>query len=160
VPDRLTSAQRSAHMARIRRSNTRPECAVRGLLHGLGYRFRVQFAGVPGRPDVAFPGRRQAIWIHGCFWHAHESCQTWRMPRTRPEFWAAKFARNRERDQRLLDAAVLAGWDCLVLWECELKDGPALARRLQAFLGETNAGPRARRSLVFSADPSSLRGAV
>ena len=78
-------------MARIRRANTKPELVIRRLLHNLGYRFRVQFGEVPGRPDIAFPARRRCVQVHGCFWHAH-GCSLSRTPSTRTEFWEAKFA--------------------------------------------------------------------
>jgi len=126
-------------MGRIRRANTKPELTVRRLLHRLGYRFRVQVAKVPGRPDVALPSRRKAIFVHGCFWHAHENCRLHHVPKTRTAFWIAKFARNKERDRRLLEAARVAGWDCLVVWECE-SAGDDLAARLSGFLGPTKWG--------------------
>ncbi|WP_338309433.1 very short patch repair endonuclease [Bradyrhizobium sp. TM233] len=138
--DRLTPAERSAHMARIRRSNTKPELIVRKLLHRLGYRFRIQLQGVPGRPDIAFPGRRKVIYVHGCFWHAHENCPISRIPKSRTEFWQTKFAANRERDRRLETLARKAGWSCLVVWECELKHEEELAPRLKAHLGPTRIG--------------------
>jgi len=123
-------------MARIKRSDTRPEKIVRSLLHKLGYRFRIQLKGVPGRPDVAFVKRRVAIMVHGCFWHAH-GCPSANLPKTRAEFWEAKFKANKERDLRLQAAAEAAGWRCLVIWECETKDKAALATRLSADLGPT-----------------------
>jgi DNA mismatch endonuclease Vsr len=137
--DRLTPAERSAHMARIKRSDTRPELIVRKLLFRLGYRFRIQMRGVPGRPDVAFPRRRKAIYVHGCFWHAHENCSVSRVPKTRTAFWKAKFAANRERDRRLEASARQAGWSCLVVWECELRDEVTLARLLTSHLGTPKA---------------------
>jgi len=106
-------------MSRIRRANTKPEKIVRSALHNMGYRFRIQLRGVPGRPDVAFPRRRKALFVHGCFWHHHEGCRLSHIPKTRSEFWAQKFVSNEERDQRLLQAAEVAGWTCLVIWECE-----------------------------------------
>ncbi|WP_311268792.1 very short patch repair endonuclease [Sphingobium sp. WCS2017Hpa-17] len=95
--------------------------------------------GVPGRPDIAFPRRRKIIQIHGCFWHAHERCAIFRMPKSRTEFWDAKFARNEARDARLEEAARDAGWDVLTLWECELKDEAGLIDELVDFLGPTRA---------------------
>lgn len=135
--DKLTPRERSAHMARIKRANTQPELIVRRLLHRLGYRFRIQLKGVPGRPDIAFPRRRKAIFVHGCFWHAHENCPSSRIPKTRTEFWQKKFDRNRERDRRLELAAREAGWDCLTIWECELRDQDEVVRRLKDCLGPT-----------------------
>lgn len=135
MPDRLSPSQRSAHMARIRRANTKPERIVRRLLHRLGYRFRLQWKPAPGRPDVAFPGRRKAIFVHGCFWHQHEGCKLSHVPETRREFWKSKFDRNRARDARNLLEAGLQGWDCLVVWECEVAVLDGLAERLTVFLG-------------------------
>ena len=121
-------------MARIRRANTKPEMIVRRLLHSLGYRFRIQLAEVPGRPDIAFPARRRCVQVHGCFWHAH-GCSLSRTPSTRTEFWEAKFARNRERDERLERDASALGWETLTIWECETRDTVGLTRRLADFLG-------------------------
>ena len=122
-------------MARIGRSDTKPELIVRRLLHGLGYRFRVQFASVPGRPDFAFPGRRKCVQVHGCFWHAH-GCSLSRIPKTHTDFWEAKFGRNRERDERLERAAADMGGQTLTIWECETRDADLLCERLMAFLGD------------------------
>ena len=135
MADLLSKADRSRHMAKIKRANTKPERVVRSILHRLGSRFRLPLADVPGRPDIGFRNRKKAIMIHGCFWHAHEGCRHSRIPKTRPEFWRAKFARNRERDQRLLREAEEAGWKVLVLWECQITDTPTLVERLEAFLG-------------------------
>lgn len=136
---------RSQLMSRIRRSDTKPERIVRSVLHRLGYRFRIQYKGVPGRPDIAFPGRHKAIQVHGCFWHQHPGCRHARLPATRRDFWEAKFERNRERDDRLLAKAQGQGWDILTLWECGIVDGPGLEQALVAFLGPTNSGSRSRR---------------
>jgi DNA mismatch endonuclease (patch repair protein) len=122
-------------MARIRRADTKPELIVRRLLHSYGYRFRTQFAKVPGRPDVAFPARKKCIQVHGCFWHAH-GCAMSNLPKTRTAFWGAKFAQNKERDARLENAAANAGWETLTIWECETGDVEALRNRLVIFLGE------------------------
>jgi len=86
LPDPLSPAARSAHMARIRRADTKPELVVRRLLHAAGYRFWLQWKAAPGRPDVAFPGRRAIIFVHGCFWHQHEGCRHARVPGTRRAF--------------------------------------------------------------------------
>ena len=139
MADKLTPAQRSRQMGRIRRANTKPELAVRRLLHRMGYRFRVQLAGIPGRPDIGFPTRKKAILVHGCFWHAH-SCQGDRLPSTRTEFWRLKFERNKERDARKLKEAGVLGWTCLVVWECEIGE-ERLGDRLKEFLGPTRFSP-------------------
>ena len=123
-------------MANIRRAGTRPEMVVRRLLHRLGYRYRVQWKhGAAGRLDIAFPGRRKAVLVHGCFWHRHEDCRLAYMPRTRQAFWADKFERNRARDARDLDAIARTDWTVLVIWECETRHAEGLAERLMMFLG-------------------------
>lgn len=140
MADLLTPAERSAHMARIRRADTKPEWIVRRLLHAAGYRYRLQWKAAPGRPDVAFPGRRKAILVHGCFWHHHEGCRIATMPKTRTDFWKAKFDRNRARDARDLARAVEAGREVLVVWERETKDSVEVGRRLAEFIGPVRAG--------------------
>lgn len=121
-------------MARIRRSNTKPEWVVRRLLHKLGYRYRLQWKAAPGRPDVASPGKRKVIFVHGCFWHQHPSRRVAHLPATRREFWEAKFARNKAPDARDLARAEAEGWSPLVVWECEVKDGAVLRDQLSSFL--------------------------
>ncbi|UTP40553.1 DNA mismatch endonuclease Vsr [Phenylobacterium sp. LH3H17] len=140
MPDLLTPAARSAHVARIRRADTKPEWIVRRLLHAAGYRYRLQWKAAPGRPDVAFPGRRKAILVHGCFWHHHEGCRIATMPKTRTDFWKAKFDRNRPRDARDLARAEEAGWEVLVVWECETKNPVEVSRRLVEFVGPVSVG--------------------
>jgi DNA mismatch endonuclease (patch repair protein) len=137
MADKLSPQARSALMSRIRRVNTQPELVVRRLLHSVGYRFRIHLPKVPGRPDVAFPGRRKMIQVHGCFWHAH-GCSLARLPKSRTDFWEAKFARNKERDARLACAAREAGWEIMTIWECEIGDLRLLEKRLRSFLGPTN----------------------
>lgn len=145
MADRVSPERRSELMSRIRRANTKPELTVRSLLHSLGYRFRVQLKGVPGRPDIALPARKRAIFIHGCFWHAHEGCPDYRLPQTRTDFWRAKFERNRARDARLEAHAREQGWDCLTLWECEIRKSSDLPIRLRNFLGPPRKSDRRRR---------------
>jgi len=137
MPDKLTPEARSAHMGRIKRANTKPELIIRKLLHGLGYRFRLQWKGAPGRPDIAFTSRRKVIFVHGCFWHQHEGCRLAHVPETRRSFWEAKFDRNRARDARDFARCREEGWEPIIIWECETKDRSTLAGRLQTFLGAT-----------------------
>lgn len=139
--DEPVSAVRSHLMSRIRRSDTKPERIVRSMLHRLGYRFRVQYKDMPGRADIAFPGRRKAIQVHGCFWHQHQGCRHARIPATRRAFWEAKFDRNRERDARLLAEAERQGWAVLTLWECAIADTPVLEAQLIEFVGPTRRRP-------------------
>lgn len=137
MPDRLSPEQRSKLMSRIRRSDTAPEMAVRRTLHKLGYRFRIQWKAAPGRPDVAFPGRRKMIFVHGCFWHQHPGCKDAGEHKVRSYFWKSKFERNRARDARDLAKAQAEGWEVLTVWECETKDADLLQARLRAFVGTT-----------------------
>lgn len=125
-------------MGKIRRADTKPEIVVRQLLHRLGYRFRLQWKPAPGRPDIAFPGRRKVIYVHGCFWHQHEGCKLARVPETRSLFWEEKFKRNKARDARDLAQAERDGWMTLVVWECETRHEQSLERRLIDFVGPRN----------------------
>jgi DNA mismatch endonuclease (patch repair protein) len=109
-------------MSRIRGKDTKPEMLLRRKLHVAGLRFRLHAAQLPGKPDMVFPKYRAIILIHGCFWHGHD-CPLFRLPETRPEFWAKKISGNRKRDLRNAKALQLAGWRLLTVWECSLK-GP------------------------------------
>lgn len=126
-------------MSAIRGRDTKPELIVRRLLHSLGYRYRLQGKGLPGRPDLVFRNRRKAIFVHGCFWHSHEGCRTARIPATRSDFWSAKFAANKERDCRNLEALEALEWDALVIWECEIENIDRLIPQLRRFLGSPRA---------------------
>jgi len=132
--DTMTPAERSERMARVRHKDTKPELAVRKLVTGMGYRYRLQYKRAPGRPDLAFPGRRKAIMVHGCFWHRHAGCPLARMPKSRLDFWGAKLEANRVRDERNATKLAELGWGLLVVWECELKQPATLAERICAFL--------------------------
>ena len=141
--DTLTPEQRHERMSRVRGRDTKPEMAVRRLLHGLGYRYRLKWPGLPGRPDVIFPGRRKAVFVHGCFWHRHPGCCLARLPKSRLDFWLPKLEGNRERDARNLAALAERGWEAFVVWECELADKVSLRQRLVDFLGGTKRMERA-----------------
>jgi len=132
VPAR-TAAQNSAIMRGVRHKDTRPEWTVRRVVHGLGYRYRLHGAKLPGKPDLVFANRRSVIFVHGCFWHAH-GCGSDRPPRTRVEFWSEKLAANRRRDEANRRRLESLGWRVLVVWECELADTEALQSRLIRFL--------------------------
>jgi DNA mismatch endonuclease, patch repair protein len=123
MADVLTPEQRRLNMRRIRGRDTKPELLLRRGLHAAGLRFRLHAGGLPGRPDIVFSRYRAAILVHGCFWHGHD-CPMFRLPATRPHFWAAKIAGNRARDLRNRKALVSAGWRILTIWECSMK-GPA-----------------------------------
>ena len=131
MADTLTSEQRSRNMSRIRGRNTGPELRLRSLLHCAGFRFRVHAKHLPGRPDVVLAKYNTAIFVHGCFWHRHSGCRNATTPSTRREFWQEKFDGNVDRDARNRAALEAAGWNVLIVWECELKaDAEGIVRRL------------------------------
>lgn len=132
--DPPTDPARSAQMRLIRSKDTKPELAVRRALFALGYRYRLHSATLPGKPDLAFPGRRKAIFIHGCFWHRHPGCKKTRMPKSRLDYWEPKFAANVARDARNQAELKAEGWRLMVVWECELHDIDRLTRRIVRFL--------------------------
>ena len=131
--DRLVN--RSEMMAAVRSKNTKPEMLVRRLLHGYGYRYRLHRADLPGRPDLVFPARKKIIFVHGCFWHRHPRCPFSHVPKSNVAYWAPKLRKNKARDRRHLKALQLAGWRCLVLWECELGNPKRILNRARKFLG-------------------------
>lgn len=105
-------------MSRIGSRNTKPELVVRRGLHAAGFRFRLHHDDLPGRPDIVLPRHRAAIFVHGCFWHRHEGCSNFRLPKTNPEFWREKISRNVERDATAVEALRERGWRVLIVWEC------------------------------------------
>lgn len=114
-------------MSGIRGENTKPEMVVRRALFAAGYRFRLHRRDLPGAPDVVLPGRKVAIFAHGCFWHMHVGCKNAKLPSTRPEFWRNKLEGNVERDRRAIEALRSDGWRVLIVWECATRDPAALA---------------------------------
>ena len=107
-------------MSRICRQATKPEMAVRRWLWAHGYRYRLNVRSVPGKPDIVMRRYRTAIFVNGCFWHGHEGCSKFVMPKSNTAFWQTKITRNRERDQQNYDILLQNGWQVIVLWECQL----------------------------------------
>ena len=116
------SEQRSRNMSAIKSKNTKPEIAVRKLLHSMGYRFRLHRKDLPGSPDIVLPKYKTAIFVHGCFWHRHENCKYASNPNTRQEFWNKKFKENIKRDSEIQDNIKNLDWRSVVIWECETKN--------------------------------------
>jgi len=129
-----TEAKRAAIMRAVKSRDTSPELAVRTLLRQFAPGYRLHRADIPGKPDIAYVGRRQAIFVHGCFWHGHACARGARAPKANADYWRAKIARNVARDARNLEALAAQGWRVCVIWECELKDGGALEKKLRDFL--------------------------
>jgi DNA mismatch endonuclease (patch repair protein) len=132
--DKLTPERRSANMRAIRSKGMKPEMVVRRLVHTLGYRYRLHRKDLPGKPDLAFVGRRKAIFVHGCFWHQHSGCRDGRPPSSNQQYWIPKLERNAERDAKAVRDLSERGWKTLVVWECETESKPDLERRLRSFL--------------------------
>lgn len=130
--DTLTRNERSLQMSRIKSKNTSPELRVRRAAHALGGRFRLHDKRLPGRPDLVFPRRRLALFVHGCFWHRHPNCALARLPKSRLDFWLPKLEGNRARDLRQLDEIAIIGWRSEVIWECETLQPDLLDERLAA----------------------------
>jgi DNA mismatch endonuclease, patch repair protein len=141
--DVLTIEQRRLNMSRIRGKDTKPEMLLRRGLHAAGLRFRLHGAQLPGKPDMVFPKHHAVVLIHGCFWHGHD-CPLFKMPATRPEFWAKKISGNRERDLRTARALQRAGWRLLTVWECSLRG--AARRPLADVVGSCLSFIRGRES--------------
>lgn len=125
---------RSANMRAIKSENTGPERAVRKLAHDIAPGYRLHRKDLPGKPDLAWIGRKQAVFVHGCFWHGHGCKRGGRVPEVNRDYWVAKIARNRARDEAAIAAFVSKGWAVEVIWECELKDEAAMRARLLSFL--------------------------
>jgi DNA mismatch endonuclease (patch repair protein) len=108
-------------MSRIRSKDTKPEIIVRKFLFSKGFRYRLNDKKLPGKPDIVLPRYRTVIFIHGCFWHGHENCRYFVVPKTRTEWWLNKIHTNQANDLKAMAALREAGWNVLILWECALK---------------------------------------
>ncbi len=131
---------RSEVMARVRSTGSRPEMAVRRLVHASGYRYRLHGKRLPGRPDLVFGPRHKVIFVHGCFWHGHDCKLGNRRPKTRTEFWNPKIDRNIQRDAETIRVLSEAGWASLVIWECQVAGHEELRSRIAEFLGPPGSG--------------------
>ena len=125
MADRISPEHRSWNMSRIRGKDTGPELSLRSLLHRAGFRYRLHDTTLPGKPDLVLPRYRTVIFVHGCYWHRHSGCRYATTPRTRTDFWLAKFQGTVERDRRTAEALTQRGWRVITVWECELKRDPA-----------------------------------
>jgi DNA mismatch endonuclease (patch repair protein) len=127
------SAARSRIMRSIKQKDTKPEISVRKIIHALGFRFRLHQRTLPGRPDIVMKRHRVIVQVHGCFWHQH-GCSISNVPRTRKEYWLPKLARNVERDSANRSLLANMGWRVVTVWECDLRDIPALSNKLYRFI--------------------------
>lgn len=121
MTDKLTPEQRHRTMASIRGKDTKPELIVRKFLWSQGYRYRLNHPRLPGKPDIVMRKYRTCIFINGCFWHKHEGCKYYVLPKSRTEFWLNKLNRNQMRDREVMRKLASMGWHSITIWECELK---------------------------------------
>lgn len=121
-------------MKAIKGRDTSPEMTVRRLVHGMGYRYRLHRKDLPGKPDMVFPRRKAVVFVHGCFWHAHDCRRGGRIPKSNVDYWAKKISRNVARDADAVARLEADGWRVMAVWECEVKDTSILRERLRSFL--------------------------
>lgn len=133
--DRLTKEQRHRCMSAIRGKNTKPEIVVRKFLFGRGFRYRLNYPRLPGHPDIVLRKYRTAIFVNGCFWHGHDNCKYYRLPKTNVDFWRKKVERNKKRDIEEQRQLASMGWHCITIWECQLK--PKIRRQTLESLAYT-----------------------
>lgn len=143
--DTRTPEKRSEIMSLVRGKNTKPELAMRRIVHRLGYRFRLHGSKLPGRPDLVFARMRKVIFVHGCFWHGHDGCAKARPPKSRKAYWNAKFKANKQRDARNIADLKTLGWSPMVVWQCEFKRTEKLTKRVNRFLSASNTRRAVRR---------------
>jgi DNA mismatch endonuclease (patch repair protein) len=159
--DSRTPGTRSENMRRIRSADTAPELRVRRLVHAMGYRYRLHKRELPGKPDIVFSSKKKVILVHGCFWHAHRRCKIARVPKSNTHYWIPKLLRNTNRDAAVRKLLKRAGWEALVIWECETRDSSCLGKRIARFLESTpyepNRLPQPRFQKFRKGTPASKR---
>lgn len=112
---------RSYNMSRIKGKNTKPEMLVRKFLFSQGFRYRLHDKSLPGKPDIILPKYKTLIFVHGCFWHGHEGCKYYVIPKTRTQWWLDKINTNKKNDNKAISALQDSGWRIIIIWECKLK---------------------------------------
>jgi len=133
MADVHTQQQRSYNMSQIKGKDTKPEMLVRRYLHGLGFRYKLHDKTLPGKPDIVLPKYKTVIFIHGCFWHGHNNCKYFVVPKTRTKFWITKINGNKVNDTKAVKALKKDRWRIITLWECGLKPAK-LERTLSSLL--------------------------
>lgn len=133
--DTVSKEVRSRMMGSIKGKDTAPELAVRRAAHALGFRFRLHRRDLPGSPDIVFPSRNTALFVHGCYWHRHKGCRFCYSPKSNVAFWEQKFQKNIARDERVRGELEKRGWRVVTFWECETVGEDGLRNKLKAILG-------------------------
>lgn len=140
MADKISPERRSRNMAAIKSRDTKPEVAIRRLLHAAGFRFRLHRKDLPGRPDIVLPRYKTVVFVNGCFWHQHPECKLASNPSSRPEYWRAKLDRNVERDRHSYASLTNLGWKVIVVWECEIRrNASAVAEHIGNLVVTRNA---------------------
>ncbi len=134
MADIKTPQERSRNMAAIKSTDTKPEMLVRRYLHGCGYRYGLHNKKLPGTPDIVLRRFKTVIFIHGCFWHGHQNCQYFKLPKSNVEFWKSKINSNQIRDKHDVADLQAKGWRVIIIWECELKNKARRERTLNRLL--------------------------
>lgn len=164
MADVMTPEQRSRCMAAIKGKDTKPEMTVRKYLFSRGMRFRIQVRKLPGNPDIVLPKYKTVIFVNGCFWHGHEGCKYFRLPKSNVEFWKEKINRNIERDCRTEAELTTLGWRVIRVWECEIKacaKREATLERLYQLIVSTSTSSIAlpeRDNIIIAAEPLASYG--
>jgi DNA mismatch endonuclease (patch repair protein) len=135
MADTISRERRSYNMSRIRGKDTEPELVLRKFVFSLGHRYRLHGKNLPGKPDIIFPSKKKAIFMHGCFWHQHENCSVSHQPKSNLDYWMPKLKRTIERDKEHIKALKKLGWKTLVIWECEVETLQKMEGRILRFLG-------------------------
>ena len=120
-------------MSQIKGKDTKPEKLVRKFLFSKGFRYRLHVKNLPGKPDIVLPKYKTVIFVHGCFWHGHEGCKYFVVPKTRTDWWLNKININRTNDERSNSLLGKENWKIIILWECELKPG-VVEKTLQSLM--------------------------
>lgn len=157
----MTPEQRSRCMSAIKSNDTKPEMLVRKYLHGMGLRYGLHNKKLPGSPDIVLRKYKTVIFINGCFWHGHDNCRYYRLPKSNIEFWQTKINRNRERDKRDIEALRKRGWRVIVVWECELRTKELRQQTLQKLffsIQQPYVIPSIRPSVAAAAEPAAPYG--
>lgn len=141
MADKMTPEQRHRCMAAIKGRDTSPEIKVRKYLFSRGLRFRIQVKKLPGRPDIVFPKYRTVVFVNGCFWHGHEGCRYFRLPKSNVEFWERKISHNKARDISNTAVLNLMGWRVIRVWECEIRTIAQCNHRLASLYNEITGYP-------------------
>ena len=129
-------ATRSYNMSQIKGKDTKPEILVRKYLFSKGFRYRLHDRKLAGRPDIVLPKYKTAIFVHGCFWHGHEGCRYFVVPKTRTDWWVAKIEGNRSKDLKNFHKLSLDGWKVITIFECELKNREQISITLNAVVSQ------------------------